>query len=77
MSDFISRKNIHHIFVLLGDDATNEQSYRYLTIDEMKSLGDDSLPLDITREDRYDTTAGYISFWKIFVNFYVTLNLFY
>lgn len=41
-----------------GDDVVNEQSYRYLTIDEMKSLGDDSLPLDVTREDRYDTTAG-------------------
>lgn len=45
------------VFVV-GEDATNEQSYRYLTIDEMKSLGDDSLPIDTTREDRYDTTAG-------------------
>lgn len=44
----------------LGDDAINETSYRYLTIDEMKSLGDDSLPLDITKEDRYDTTAGIV-----------------
>lgn len=49
---------IVYSFLFPGDDATNETSYRYLTIDEMKSLGDDSLPLDVTREDRYDTTAG-------------------
>lgn len=50
--------NHWNFFTFLGDDVVNEQSYRYLTIDEMKSLGDDSLPLDVTREDRYDTTAG-------------------
>ncbi|XP_067131473.1 ankyrin-2-like isoform X14 [Centruroides vittatus] len=32
---------------MLGD-----QSYRYLTADEMKSLGDDSLPIDVTKDER-------------------------
>ncbi|XP_065217821.1 ankyrin-2-like isoform X8 [Planococcus citri] len=45
--------------LFMREDATNEQSYRYLTIDEMKSLGDDSLPIDTSKEDRYDTTAGH------------------
>ena len=34
---------------MLGD-----QSYRYLTSDEMKSLGDDSLPIDVTRDEKMD-----------------------
>lgn len=28
----------------------SDQPYRYLTVDEMKSLGDDSLPIDVTRD---------------------------
>lgn len=35
---------------MLGD-----QTYRYLTADEMKSLGDDSLPIDVTRDERIDS----------------------
>lgn len=35
---------------MLGD-----QPYRYLTVDEMKSLGDDSLPIDVTRDERMDS----------------------
>ncbi|XP_076763414.1 uncharacterized protein LOC143430860 [Xylocopa sonorina] len=35
-----------------GSDALiNEQPYRYLTADLMKSLRDDSLPIDVTRDD--------------------------
>ena len=34
---------------MLGD-----QSYRYLTVDEMKSLGDDSLPIDVTKDEKMD-----------------------
>ncbi|XP_054717551.1 ankyrin-2-like [Uloborus diversus] len=33
---------------MLGD-----QSYRYLTADEMKSLGDDSLPIDVTKDEKH------------------------
>lgn len=35
---------------MLGD-----HTYRYLTADEMKSLGDDSLPIDVTRDERIDS----------------------
>lgn len=38
-----------------GDDAATDQPYRYLTVDEMKSLGDDSLPIDVTRDERMDS----------------------
>ncbi len=29
-----------------------EQSYKYLTVDEMKSLGDDSVAIDVTHDER-------------------------
>ncbi|XP_074108587.1 uncharacterized protein LOC141533552 isoform X3 [Cotesia typhae] len=35
----------------VSDGLTNEQPYRYLTADIMKSLRDDSLPIDVTRDD--------------------------
>ncbi|XP_011300943.1 ankyrin-2 isoform X1 [Fopius arisanus] len=34
-----------------SDGLTNEQPYRYLTVDLMKNLRDDSLPIDVTRDD--------------------------
>lgn len=43
------------IFVLKGDDNAADHPYRYLTVDEMKSLGDDSLPIDVTRDERIDS----------------------
>ncbi|XP_065348833.1 ankyrin-2 isoform X5 [Cloeon dipterum] len=36
------------------DTVLGDQPYRYLTVDEMKSLGDDSLPIDVTRDERAD-----------------------
>lgn len=40
---------------LTGEDtALSDQPYRYLTVDEMKSLGDDSLPIDVTRDERVE-----------------------
>lgn len=30
-----------------------EQPYHYLTVDEMKTLGDDSLPIDVTRDEHH------------------------
>ncbi|XP_043269059.1 ankyrin-2-like isoform X2 [Venturia canescens] len=35
----------------VSDGLVNEQPYRYLTADLMKSLRDDSLPIDVTRDD--------------------------
>ncbi len=29
-----------------------ESSYKYLTVDEMKSLGDDSMPIDVTQDEK-------------------------
>lgn len=37
------------------DTALSDQPYRYLTVDEMKSLGDDSLPIDVTRDERVES----------------------
>lgn len=37
------------------DTVLSDQPYRYLTVDEMKSLGDDSLPIDVTRDERHDS----------------------
>lgn len=39
--------------VVSGEEAMlGDQSYRYLTADEMKSLGDDSLPIDVTKDEK-------------------------
>ncbi|BES87251.1 ankyrin 3, node of Ranvier (ankyrin G) [Nesidiocoris tenuis] len=34
------------------DTMLSEQPYHYLTVDEMRGLGDDSLPIDVTRDER-------------------------
>lgn len=34
----------------LGEE-THQESYKYLTVDEMKSLGDDSMPIDVTQDE--------------------------
>lgn len=42
--------------IFTGEDTVlGDQTYRYLTADEMKSLGDDSLPIDVTRDERIDS----------------------
>ncbi|XP_067008858.2 ankyrin-3 isoform X6 [Anabrus simplex] len=33
----------------------DQQQYRYMTVDDMKSLGDDSLQIDVTRDERGET----------------------
>ncbi|XP_069990926.1 ankyrin-2 isoform X28 [Penaeus vannamei] len=38
------------------DTMLGDQSYRYLTADEMKSLGDDSLPIDVTKDEKMDVS---------------------
>lgn len=39
-----------------GEDPmlSDQQQYRYMTVDDMKSLGDDSLKIDVTRDERGD-----------------------
>jgi hypothetical protein len=33
----------------------DHQHYRYMTVDDMKSLGDDSLQIDVTRDERAES----------------------
>jgi len=40
-----------------AEDAGNE-AYRYLTVDDMKHLGDDSLPIDVTRDEQHHRDSG-------------------
>lgn len=62
-----------------GDDTMlGDQSYRYLTVDEMKSLGDDSLPIDVTKDEKIDmsfisnTMAGEVAFFLTMLIFLVS-----
>ncbi|XP_055373548.1 ankyrin-3-like isoform X1 [Condylostylus longicornis] len=48
-------------FITREDTVLSDQPYRYLTVDEMKSLGDDSLPIDVTRDERMDSNRMAIS----------------
>lgn len=43
------------------DTLLSEQPYRYLTVDEMKSLGDDSLPIDVRQDERMDSNRECMS----------------
>jgi hypothetical protein len=37
------------------ENMLGESSYKYLTVDEMKSLGDDSMPIDVTHDEKRET----------------------
>ena len=48
-----------NIFLFPGDEnMIGENSYKYLTVDEMKSLGDDSMPIDVTHDEKQHTTTN-------------------
>nr|CAI5853507.1 unnamed protein product [Callosobruchus analis] len=53
----MGRKTYWYIRRVLSEDTVlgDHTTYRYLTADEMKSLGDDSLPIDVTRDERIDS----------------------
>ncbi|GFS40820.1 ankyrin-3, partial [Trichonephila inaurata madagascariensis] len=40
-------------FQMSEEAMLGDQSYGYLTADEMKSLGDDSLPIDVTKDEKH------------------------
>ncbi len=40
-------------FVSAEEHLLGEQSYKYLTVDEMKSLGDDSVAIDVTSDEKH------------------------
>ncbi|KAI1291714.1 Ankyrin-2 [Halotydeus destructor] len=54
----VAPETMHETFISDSEDEAGEDnmlgdhSYRYLTADEMKSLGDDSMPIDVTRDER-------------------------
>ena len=41
---------------LIGDDPIlgDQQQYKYMTVDDMKSLGDDSMRMDVTSDEKSD-----------------------
>lgn len=50
------------LVIFSGEDTLlSEQPYRYLTVDEMKSLGDDSLPIDVRQDERMDSNRECMS----------------
>ena len=56
MSSAAACFQLRHRACVPGEDTMlSDQPYRYLTVDEMKSLGDDSLPIDVTRDERIDS----------------------
>ena len=48
------------------DGVLGDHSYRYLTVDEMKSLGDDSMPMDGMGDERRNSGG------KIRITFFFT-----
>lgn len=44
---------IQDLFKFTGEDPmlSDQQQYRYMTVDDMKSLGDDSVKIDVTRDE--------------------------
>lgn len=58
--------NLSHIILLAGEDTIlNDQPYRYLTADDMKSLGDDSLPIDVTRDERTESALSHKNIMEV------------
>ena len=50
---FDDDESIFSSLFLAGDEnMIGEHSYKYLTVDEMKSLGDDSMPIDVTHDEK-------------------------
>ncbi|CAH2060663.1 unnamed protein product, partial [Iphiclides podalirius] len=47
------------------DTILNDQPYRYLTVDDMKSLGDDSLPIDVTKDERTESAMSHKNIMEI------------
>nr|XP_027204543.1 ankyrin-3-like [Dermatophagoides pteronyssinus] len=46
------------VFTKSTEELLVDNPYRYLTGDEMKFLGDDSLPIDVTKDERMNDTFG-------------------
>ena len=44
--------NLTYFFFFKGEENTQDQSYKYLTNEEMKGLGDDSMQIDVTSDEK-------------------------
>lgn len=41
-------------FLFVGEEnMIGENSYKYLTLDEMKSFGEDATPIDVTQDEKH------------------------
>lgn len=49
--------------------------YRYMTVDDMKSLGDDSLKIDVTRDEKTDLASDPVGKLTNLVFFSFTIML--
>ena len=60
------------IWLITDEDPmlSDPHQYRYMTVDDMKSLGDDSLKIDVTRDEKMDlsheTTGKKLFFFKCY-----------
>jgi len=48
----------------------DQHQYRYMTVDDMKSLGDDSLKIDVTRDEKTDVVTDSASKFCLNLNFF-------
>lgn len=48
------------LFVSTGEDPmlSDQHQYRYMTVDDMKSMGDDSMRVNVTDDERDNRHAG-------------------
>lgn len=54
MKIFIKHDN-NILFSVEDPIMSDTQQYRYMTVDDMKSLGDDSMKLDVTNDERHES----------------------
>lgn len=47
--------------VCIGEEPMygDQHQYKYMTVDDMKSLGDDSMRMDVTRDEKGDYRNSY------------------
>lgn len=63
---------------MLDEDPmlNDPHQYRYMTVDDMKSLGDDSLKIDVTRDEKIDLANDSVGKYIVLtILFYNTLSL--
>ncbi len=49
---FSTSNPFHDIFPPAGEENIQDHAYKYLTTEEMKGLGDDSMQIDVTNDEK-------------------------